>query len=140
MRVTLVMLVHSDSSVAKHGLRPRGRNRNEFVAADNGITNLPQLAGNFLMLNLEIGDCRYAPGTPVNDVLAAIDQTLLMQADEDLADRAREIFVHGEVFARPIDRCAKPLHLLLHVRDVGQRPLFGMDIGLKRGILGGKSE
>ena len=76
------------------------------------IANLVQLALHLFVLDLKIGDRRLAARTPVDDVLAAIDQPFFIQADEDLAHGARQAFVHGEVFAVPIDRRAQPLHLV----------------------------
>src|SRR5262249_40679380 len=50
--------------------------------------------------------------TPVHDVFAAIDQPLFVQADENLSAAGREVFVHSEVLAAPIDGSPQPLHLL----------------------------
>src|SRR5947209_17756302 len=75
--------------------------------------NLVPLATQFLMNDFEIGNGGHAARTPVDDVLTAIDQPLLMQADEALDNRAREVFVHGEVLAVPVDGGAQALHLWL---------------------------
>ena len=45
-------------------------------------------------------DGRLAARAPVDDVLAAIDQALFVEADEGLAHGAGEMLVHGEVLAR----------------------------------------
>src|SRR5476651_1381910 len=37
-----------------------------------------------------------------------------MQADEDLCDCTREVFIHGEVLTVPVNRRAKSLHLRLN--------------------------
>ena len=66
----------------------------------------------FFVLDLEIGNRRLAPRTPVDDVLAAINQSFFIQPDENLDHRARKVFIHREVFAVPIDRRAQPLHLV----------------------------
>ncbi len=62
--------------------------------------------------DFEIGDGGFAARTPVDDVFAAIDQAFFIQADENLAHGAGKIFVHGEIFAVPIDGCAEALHLV----------------------------
>src|SRR5262249_5250764 len=86
----------------------------EFIRTDYWIANLPELSRNFLVLDFEIGDCCLVPGAPVNDILPAIDQPLLMQANEDLTYGARKVFIHGEVLAGPINRGAEPSHLFLY--------------------------
>ena len=112
MGVALVPGIHCDGSVAEHGLRAGGGNGDELLRAHHRVANLIELAGHILMLDLEVRDRRAAVGTPVHDVLAAIDQSLLIEAHENLAHRAREVLVHGEVFAFPIDGGAEALHLL----------------------------
>jgi hypothetical protein len=82
------------------------------LRADDGIANLPQLSGHVFVLHFEIGDGRAAARAPVHDVLAAIDQAVFIEADEHLAHGARKIFVHGEIFAVPVDGCAEALHLV----------------------------
>ena len=64
------------------------------------------------MLHFEIGDRGLAARAPVDDVLATIDQAFFIQADEDFADGVREILVHGEVLAVPVDGRAEALHLI----------------------------
>ena len=49
---------------------------------------------------------------PVDDVSAAIDQALLMQADEGFAHGARQAGIHSEILARPVDGGAEALHLV----------------------------
>ena len=64
------------------------------------------------MLHFEIGNRGLVPGAPVHDVVPAIDQALFIKADEDFAHGVRKIFVHGEIFAVPVDGRAQPLHLV----------------------------
>ena len=62
--------------------------------------------------HFEVADGGLAAGTPVDDVCAAIDEALVIKADEGFADGHGEVVVHGEVFALPIDGCAEALHLV----------------------------
>ncbi len=112
MLVALVSRIHRNGRVAEHGLRPRGGHRDEFARTDNRIAYLVKLARNLLVLDFEIRNRRSAARAPVDDVLAAIDQSFFVQADEDFAHRVRKILVHREIFAVPIHRGAEPLHLL----------------------------
>jgi hypothetical protein len=62
--------------------------------------------------DFEVADGGLAAGTPVDDVGAAIDEALLVEADEGFADGDGEAVVHGEVLARPVDGGAEALHLV----------------------------
>src|SRR5579864_4152460 len=112
MRVAFVFRIHRDRSIAEHRLGTRGSNRDEFVCADDGITNLPQLSRDVFVLDFEIGDRGSMPRTPAHDVIPAIDESFFIEADKDLAHGVREIVVHGEVLAVPIDGSAEALHLI----------------------------
>jgi hypothetical protein len=112
MRVALIFRIHRDRRIAQHGLRPRGRHRNELIRPHHRIANLPQLPCHVLVLYFQIRDRRLAPRTPVHNVLAAINQPFFIQPDEHFAHRARKVLVHGEILAVPVDRRAQPLHLV----------------------------
>ena len=101
--VAFIFFVYRDGDIAQHGLGTCGSNRNRFLASDHRIANFIQFPGNFLVLHFEIRNRRLAAGTPVDDVLPAIDQSFFIQADKDFTHRARKILVHGEVLAVPID-------------------------------------
>ena len=63
--------------------------------------------------DFEIGDGGVAARAPVDHVLAAIDEALLVEADEDFADGAGEAGVEGEALARPVAGGAEADHLAL---------------------------
>ncbi len=77
-----------------------------------GIANLPEVALLLLVDHFEIADGGLAARAPVDDVRAAIDEALLVEADEGLAHGDRKALVHGEVLAAPVDGDAEALHLL----------------------------
>jgi hypothetical protein len=58
-----------------------------------------QLAGDLLVLDLDVGQGGQAAGAPVDDPPAPVQQALLVQGDEHLADGPREALVHGEALA-----------------------------------------
>src|SRR6266446_3470828 len=122
MTIAIVFRVHRNGNIAEHGLGTRGRDGHEFVlAADYGIADLVELADDLFVLHFEIRDGGHASWAPVDDIFAAINQPLafgvllLIQTHEDFAHRSGEPNVHGEIFARPIDRIAQTLHLLENV-------------------------
>ena len=112
MRVPVIRSIHRHRRIAEHRLRTRRRYRDELVRPDDGITNLIQLPRNIFVFHFEIRDRSAAIRTPVHNVLPAINQPLFIQPDEHFAHRARQVLVHREVLAPPIDRHSQALHLL----------------------------
>ena len=104
--------MNGDSDVAEHCLRPRGGHEERFVGADDAVADVVELALLLFVNDFEIRNSGLAVGAPVDDVGAAIDQPLLIEADESFAHCAREAGVHGEVLARPVDGGAEALHLV----------------------------
>ena len=125
--VALVRRIHRDCSVAQHRLWTRRRDDNEFLAAGrsigNRVANLIQLARDILVLHFEIRDRRTAIRTPIHNVLSAIDQPVFIQTHECFLHRARQVVVHGEIFAAPIDRRAEALHLVENRAAIFTLPL-----------------
>src|SRR5580693_8789013 len=105
-----------DGGVAEHGFEARGGYGDVFagvlaVVVEDGVADLPEVAFLLLVDDFEVADGGLAAWAPVDDVSAAIDEALLVEADEGFADGDGEIVVHGEVFALPVDGCAEALHL-----------------------------
>ena len=75
------------------------------------VANVVQVAGALGVVDFEVGNGGAECGVPVDDVCAAIDEPLLVQADERFLDGAAQAVVHGEVFARPVDGGAEAPHL-----------------------------
>ncbi len=63
-------------------------------------------------LDFQVGHGGQQLGIPVDQALAAVDQSLFMQAHEGFHHAARHAVVHGEVFAGPVGRGAQAAHLL----------------------------
>ena len=113
MQIAFVVGMHRDGGVAQHRLRPSRRDGDETAwLLQNLVAYLPEAAFLLFVNDLKIGDGGLATRTPINDISAAIDQPLLVQANEGLSHRDRELLAHGEIFARPIDARAEALHLL----------------------------
>ena len=75
-------------------------------------------------------------GTPVDDVRAAVDEALVVEADEGFAHGNGEALVHGEVLAAPVDGDAEALHLLEDGSAVVTPPLpYALDEGLAAELL-----
>ena len=117
MQVALVLGMNGDGRVAEHGFRARGGDGDELAGlfaaiAEDGIANLPEMALLLGVDDFKIADGGLAARAPVDDVCAAIDEALMIEADEGFADGNRQALVHGEVFAAPVDGDAEALHLL----------------------------
>jgi hypothetical protein len=61
--------------------------------------------------DFQIGNRRQQFRVPIDQPLVFIDEAFVIKLNEDLDHRAREPFIHGEAFARPIARGAEPLEL-----------------------------
>ena len=117
MEVALVLGMNRHGHVAEHGFGAGGGDGEKLarvlaVCAENRVTNLPEVALLLLVDHFEVADGGLAARAPVDDVSAAIDEALTVKADESLADGHRQVLVHGEVFALPIDGSAQALHLV----------------------------
>ena len=61
--------------------------------------------------DLEVRDRGLAARAPVDDVAPAVDQAVAVEAHEGVPDRPREIRVHREAQAAPVERAAEPPQL-----------------------------
>src|ERR1700683_3398126 len=132
-----------DGSVTKHGFGARGGHGYKFagifgVGADDWVANLPDVAFLLFVDHFEVADGGLAAWAPVDDVRAAIDKALLVEAHEGFADGDGEIVVHGEVFALPVDGGAEALHLVEDRAAVVATPLpHTLDEGFATKLLAG---
>ena len=76
--------------------------RDGLRAIHEGVLDVPEMAIGFYGLHFKIRHGRQQFWIPVNQSFAAIDQTLLKQADKRFDNASRHLFVHREVFAWPI--------------------------------------
>ena len=128
MEVALVFRMNGYGHIAEHGFRASSSDCQKLagilsVVAEHRIANLPEMALVLVVDDFEVADGGLAARTPVDDVRAAIDEALLVEADEGFADGHREMVVHGEVLALPINGCAESLHLVEDCAAVVALPL-----------------
>ena len=110
--VTLVIRMDSDARIAEHRLRARRRNLDVLARlALYLIAQMPEMTLLRLMLDLDVRDGRVARRTPVRDARALVDESLLIEADKDLADGAAAALVHREALAVPVERGAERTQL-----------------------------
>src|SRR5262249_43245288 len=95
--VARILRMDGDGRVPQHRLRPSGRDDQAPAPVRERIGDLPQGPADTLFdLDLQVRQRRAARGTPVDQVLAAVDESVLVERDEHLADRPRESLVEGE--------------------------------------------
>ncbi len=129
--VALILRVNGHAGVAQHGLRPGRGDDDEAARLELGrlavlvegdrvlighavgqrIGEVPIGAVDLLLLDLQVRDGRLEMRVPVHQTLVAIDQAVLVQLDEDLADGGVQPFVQGEAFAAPVARRAQATQL-----------------------------
>ena len=105
----------SDARVAEHGLGARGGDNDVVLAVDRlgqRVAQVPQVALLVLVLGLVVRDGGGAVGAPVDDALAAIDQTVVVPVAEDLAHGLGIVLVHGKALVIKVDGAAHTLDLL----------------------------
>ena len=104
-----------DARVAEHGLGARGGDDDVVLAVDRlgqRVAQVPQVALLVLVLGLVVRDGGSAVGAPVDDSLAAIDQTVMVPVAEHLAHGLGVVLVHGEALVVKVDGAAHTLDLL----------------------------
>ena len=106
----LILRVDRHTGIAQHGLRTGGGDDDIAAAVAQRVANVPQVARLVHILHLGVRQRCQAVGAPVDDAAALVDQALVVQLAERLADSAGASLVHGEAAAIPI---AGRTHLLL---------------------------
>ena len=77
-----------------------------------GIADVVEIASDFLVDDLKVGEGGRASRAPVNDALAAVYEALLVEVDESGADGAVGAFIEGEALSGPVAGSAESLVLL----------------------------
>ena len=111
MSIPLVLRVDRDGGIAEHRFRAGGGQLQLFARFLDGVQQMPEVAVFRFVLHLGIRDGGAAVRTPVDQPVAAVDQPLLVQADEHLLDRAGAALVHRETLALPVAGRADRLEL-----------------------------
>ena len=109
--IALVLGVHRHGGVTQHGFGP-GRGHDDLARAIlQRVGEAPEMAIDLALLNLQVGDGGLEVGVPVHQPLVAIEQALLVEGDEDLADGGAEPLVQGEALAAPVAGGTQPAQL-----------------------------
>ena len=112
MAVAVIGGVYGDGGVAEHGFRTGGRDGDAAGSVGEIVAHMVDGAQAFFGFDFEVGDGGLELRVPVDDVGSAIDEALLVEADEGFLDGDGEAVVHGEVFAGPVDGGTEAAHLV----------------------------
>ncbi|MNS56032.1 hypothetical protein D3C72_888810 [compost metagenome] len=119
--VAFIVRVNGHGGVAEHGFRASGRDDQEIVAfsglgaVGQRVFQVPQETFLVVVFHFEVGNRRVQLGVPVDQALAAIDQTVFVQAYEGFFNGFREAVVHGEALAAPVHGRAEATDLTADV-------------------------
>ena len=121
--ILLVRGVDGDAAVAQHGFGAGGSDDELLVGAFDGISDVPEVAGDVLILDLRVGKRGAAVRAPVYHAASLVNESLLVQITEGLADGLGAGLVHGEAAAIPVAGYAHALLLLYDTVAVLLLPL-----------------
>ena len=113
----VVVGVDGDGRVGGDRLGPRRRDVDVAaglppLAVDDGVADGPQVPRPLDVVDLLVRDDGLVVGVPVDEVLAAVDEPLLVQRHEHLLDGPAQPLVHGEPAVPPVGRVAQAPLLL----------------------------
>lgn len=111
--VAWVVGVDGDAGVAHEGFRTGGGDFDEAAGfAGDGVAHGVELGLLWRGDDFLVGDGGEGFRAPVDHAAAAVDEAFVEEVDEDVADFARVVFVHGEALAFPVAGAAEGLQLL----------------------------
>ena len=101
--VAFVVRIDGDRRIPQHGLGTGGRDNHAFFFIIlKGIPDVIEVSLDIPVLGLFIREGCQTARTPINDVFAAVDESLLVEGDKDMFDRVAVGFIHGKAGARPV--------------------------------------
>ncbi len=116
--IAVILGIHGHGGIAQHGLGTGGGKLQETgggdgaVVLDQGILDMPEVAGLILVLHLCVGNGGLADRAPVDDAAALVDPAFFMHADKDFLNGLGAALVHGEAFSVPVTGRTQLLKLL----------------------------
>ena len=122
-RVALVRRVHRDGGVGEHRLGPDGRDRDRARSRLERVVDHVEGVLHGPLLDLEVRDRRAQARVPVDHVVVAVDEPLLVEVHEHAGDRAHVVVVHREALVLVVERGAQLAELARDVVAVLLDPL-----------------
>ena len=110
--VAFIFRMHAHGGVAQHGFGAGGGDGHRAGTVGEVVADMPEHTLGVDVIHFVVGKGGVATGAPVDNVLALVDEAVLVELDKDLAHGAGEVLVHSEGFAGPVNGSAKALDLL----------------------------
>ena len=123
--IARVLGVDGYSRIAQHGFGAGGGQFQGLAGFLYLIKQMPEAAFLGLVLYLGVRDGGVAVGAPVDHAVAAVDQALVVQADEHFLDSVGAAFIHGEAFPFPVAGATQLFQLADDTVAVGVFPVPG---------------
>ena len=123
--IAFVAGIHRHRRVAQHRFGAGGGDFQIALTPAEGIAEMPEMAIHLLHLHLQVTHRRTGGGTPVHEVFTAIDQPLLVQADEGLLHRFAQPLIQGEALSPPVHRVTQAPQLANDAPTAFRLPLPG---------------
>ena len=123
LAVAVVVGMDRDGGVGEHRLRAHGRDREGPVAVLERIVDLIEGVGDLPVDDLEVRDRGARPRVPVDEVVVAVDEALVVERDEDAVDGAHVALVEREALVLVVAGGAEALVLLDDLPAVALAPL-----------------
>ena len=111
--VALVLRVHRDRRVREHRLGAHRRDRHRARTGLERVIDHVQRVLDGALLHLEVGYRRAQAGIPIDQIVIAVDEALLVEPHEDVRDGAHVVVVHREALVRVVERRAQRPELAL---------------------------
>ena len=112
MLILLIRRIYCNAGIAQHGLGTGRRDDELLIGVLDRVADIPEGAGDVLILDLGIGQRGAAVRTPVDDAAALVDKPFLIEVAEGLAHSLGADLVHREAAAAPVAGDAHALLLL----------------------------
>ena len=108
MGVALVIGMDGDGGVAEDGFGAGGADFDVAgrggiaVGCAQGVAEGVKFAIDWFVFDFEVADGAFAAGAPVDEVVAAVYEVVVIEADKGFEDGVAEAVVEGEAFAGPV--------------------------------------
>ena len=110
--VARVLRVDGHRRVAQHGFGAGGGHHDAAFGPDERIANVVEVAVHVLVLHLQIRQGRVAAVAPVDNVVAAVDQALVVKLHKHFSYGLGEAAVHGKPLPGPVAGGAQAFELV----------------------------
>ena len=107
MAVARIIRMHSHCRIAQHRFRTGGGNLNTVRTILRRIPEIINFALLVHMFHFNIRNGRLTMGAPVYNIVALIDQALLIQTHKGFSHSLRTALIHGKPFSVPVTGAAQ---------------------------------